>query len=44
VPRTKLPEALAKVAEIAKKYEFEHENMNLSTVMCFMPAMGIYTR
>jgi glycolate oxidase subunit GlcD len=27
VPRTKLPEALAKVAEIVKKYEFEHGNV-----------------
>jgi FAD/FMN-containing dehydrogenase len=27
VPRTKLPEALAKVAEIVNKYEFEHGNV-----------------
>jgi FAD/FMN-containing dehydrogenase len=27
VPRTKLPEALAKVAEIVTKYEFEHGNV-----------------
>ncbi len=27
VPRTKLPEALARVAEIVKKYEFEHGNV-----------------
>ena len=27
VPRTQLPEALAKVAEIVKKYEFEHGNV-----------------
>jgi FAD/FMN-containing dehydrogenase len=27
VPRTKLPEALAKVAEIVHKYEFEHGNV-----------------
>jgi glycolate oxidase subunit GlcD len=41
VPRTKLPEALAKVAEIAKKYEFEHGNVfhagdgNLHPLMFF---------
>jgi glycolate oxidase subunit GlcD len=27
VPRTRLPEALARVAEIVKKYEFEHGNV-----------------
>jgi glycolate oxidase subunit GlcD len=41
VPRTKLPEALARVAQIAKKYNFEHGNVfhagdgNLHPLMFF---------
>jgi glycolate oxidase subunit GlcD len=41
VPRTKLPEALARVARIAKKYQFEHGNVfhagdgNLHPLMLF---------
>jgi glycolate oxidase subunit GlcD len=41
VPRTRLPEALARVTEIAKKYEFEHGNVfhagdgNLHPLMFF---------
>ena len=41
VPRTKLPEALAKVTEISEKYEFEHGNVfhagdgNLHPLMFF---------